>query len=146
MYTRNLFTLVLVALCALCSLSSVFAKPPAHPATDVLKVTSPHEGKVYHVGDIIHVKVELPGGKNNILYKSNVPVEMIIQKRIARPNLNIALGKVPARTLAKEGFKFVAKKEYIIPTQKTVAWRVRAHFDAPSRSGFSDSQGFHIKK
>jgi hypothetical protein len=146
MYTRNLVTLVLLALCALCSFSSVFARPPPPPARDLIIVDTPKEGKVYKVGDKIHVTVTLPGGKNNILYKDNTLIELIIQKRISRPNLNKKIGTVRARTLATKGYTFTAKKDYIIDTQKTVAWRVRTHFDHAHRSGYSDSQGFYIKK
>ncbi|KAK3829728.1 MAG: hypothetical protein J3R72DRAFT_456483 [Linnemannia gamsii] len=147
MYTRNILTFVLVAICALCSFSSfVHAKPPPKPATDIVVVTSPQVNKVYKVGDTITVKVSLPGGKKNILYKANTPIDLSIQKLIPRPNLNEDLGTVPARTLSTTGFKFVALQEYIIDTQVNIPWRVRAHFDHPSRSGFSDSRGFKIVK
>ncbi|KAG0298174.1 hypothetical protein BGZ96_001719 [Linnemannia gamsii] len=146
MYTRNLVSLVLLALCALCSFSSVFAAPPPPPATDIIVVTSPKEGTNYKVGDQIHVKVKLPGGKKNILYIHNTPVKLIIQKRIPKPNLNKDIAFVPARILATKGYSFKALEEYIIDTQKTVAWRVRTHFDQGDKSGYSDSQGFYIKK
>ncbi|KAG0065115.1 hypothetical protein BGZ89_008594 [Linnemannia elongata] len=145
MYARNLVTLVLLALCALCSLSSVFASPPPHPSK-LIAVTSPALDSVYKVGQVINVKVKLAGGKNNILYKDNTPIDVIIQKKIPMPNLNVKIATVPARVLADKGFKFVAKKEYIIPTQTNVKWRVRLHFDHGPESGFDDSDGFVIKK
>ncbi|KAK3819082.1 MAG: hypothetical protein JOS17DRAFT_756938 [Linnemannia elongata] len=151
MYARNLVTLVLLALCALCSLSSVFAAPAEvasrpPPPSKLLIVTSPVFNSSYKVGEKINVKVKLAGGKNNILYKDNTPIDVIIQKKISMPNLNVKIATVPARVLADKGFKFVAKKEYIIPTQTGVKWRVRVHFDHGAESGFADSDGFVIVK
>ncbi|KAF9903860.1 hypothetical protein EC991_003237 [Linnemannia zychae] len=143
MYARNLFTLVLVALCAL---SFVLAAPAPPPATDIIVVTEPIVDSVYKVGDEITVKVSLPGGKNNILYKANTPIKLTIQKLIPKPNLNEYIDTVPARTLATTGFKFVALEKYIIDTQVNIPWRVRASFSHPSRSGYSDSRGFKIVK
>ncbi|KAG9063974.1 hypothetical protein KI688_004088 [Linnemannia hyalina] len=145
MYTRNLVTLVLLALCALCSLSSVFAKPPP-PPSNLITVTSPVFDSVYKVGKKITVKVKLTGGVHNVLYKDNTPIDIIIQKSIPMPNLNVKIATVPARVLADKGFKFVAKKEYIIPTQTGIRWRIRVSFDHSPQSGYSDSAGFFIVK
>ncbi|KAF9084777.1 hypothetical protein BGX29_006640 [Mortierella sp. GBA35] len=150
MYARSLLTIVLLALCALCTFSSVVvASPPPPQSTDVLKVTSPPAEKTYKVGQDIHVKVELVGGKKNILYKDNTPIDVIIQKNIRYPRLNVKVASVPARTLATKGYKFKAKKEYLIKEQATVRFRIRTHFDhtqEPKKSGFSDSRGFYIVK
>ncbi|KAF9133237.1 hypothetical protein BGW39_010254 [Mortierella sp. 14UC] len=143
MYARKLITILLVAFCAL---SFVLAAPPPPPATDILVVTSPPANAVYKVGEEITVKVKLPGGKKNILYKANTPIKLTIQKLIPMPNLNKKVGTVHARTLATTGFKFIAKKEYIIDTQVNMPWRVRASFDHKDRSGYSDSRGFKLVK
>ncbi|KAG0283547.1 hypothetical protein BGZ96_012053 [Linnemannia gamsii] len=148
MYARNLVTLVLLALCALCSFSSVFAYgPPPPQATDKIVVTSPKRDKVYKVGDQIHVKVTLPGGKNNILYKNNTPIQLTIQKQIPLPNLNKDIGCVPARTLATTGFSFEALEEYITVSQSGIRCRVRASFNLEPNGfgGYSDSWGFFIR-
>ncbi|KAF8944461.1 hypothetical protein BGZ47_004206 [Haplosporangium gracile] len=147
MYARNFVTLALLVLYALCSFAAVFAAPPPPPATDLIVVTDPAFETVYKVGQKITVKVKLPGGVNNILYKDNTPIEVILQKKISMPNLNVKIATVPARVLASaKGYQFVAKKEYVIPTQTSVKWRVRVHFDHPTRSGYSDSDGFVIVK
>jgi hypothetical protein len=143
MYARKLISVLLVAFCAL---SFVFAGPIPPPATDVLVVISPKANSVYKVGDKITVKIELPGGKDNILYKDNTPIDLSIQKLIHMPDLNEDIDTIPARTLAKKGFKFVVLEKYIIDTQVNIPWRVRAHFNHKDRTGYSDSRGFKLVK
>ncbi|KAG0197788.1 hypothetical protein BGX28_008709 [Mortierella sp. GBA30] len=143
MYTRSLITFLLLALCAL---STVLASPPAHPATDVLSVTSPKYYSVYRVGKPIPVKVTFVNGTENALYKANSEVRIIIQKNIRYPQLSTQVGSVRAQTLYKNGFSFLAKEEYLIKEQANVPFRVRVSFDYPGRFGFADSDSFKIVK
>ncbi|KAF9580930.1 hypothetical protein BGW38_002228 [Lunasporangiospora selenospora] len=140
MYMRSLITFVLVALCAM----SALAAPPPPQATDILQVTIPKTGAIYKVGDYIPVHVKLVNGTSSEIYKKNPKIRLTIQKAVRLPLLNVRLGEVRARTLAKDGFKFLAKKEYLIKEQPTAKFRVRASFDTP-RGGYVDSGRFDIK-
>ncbi|KAG0271815.1 hypothetical protein BGZ95_000319 [Linnemannia exigua] len=149
MYARNLITIVLTALCALCSFTSFVHAGPDNVAVkdaNIIIVTEPTVEAVYKVGDEITVKVSLPGGESNILYQADTPIKLSLQKLIPRPNLNVVLDSVPARTLATTGYTFVALEEYIIDTQVNIPWRIRASFHHTSRSGYVDSRGFKIVK
>ncbi|KAK3829727.1 MAG: hypothetical protein J3R72DRAFT_456480, partial [Linnemannia gamsii] len=139
MYARNLIAIVLAALCTLCSFTSF-----VYAASDILDVIEPTLAAVNHVADKITVRVSLPGGESNILYKDNISIKLSIQKLISMPNLNVILDNVPARTLATTGYEFVALKEYIIDSQVNIDWGIRASFKHPSRDGYSDSRGFKI--
>ncbi|KAF9304152.1 hypothetical protein BGZ74_002239 [Mortierella antarctica] len=140
MHSRSLLTIVLLAIFGF--LIQVHGAPPP-PPSDLLKLAGPNEGAIYYVHDRIHIKVQFEGGKNNELYKSNKKIKFIIQKRIPMPALNELVATVKARDLYKAGeFVFEAKKEYIIDQQKSIPYRIRAAWDG----GYSDSNGFYIKK
>ncbi|KAF9357676.1 hypothetical protein BGX26_003306 [Mortierella sp. AD094] len=125
MYRRSLISFLLFALCALCA---VLASPPPPPATDILSVSQPQRGSVYRVGQDILVKIKIVGGVDSELYKRNPKITLYIQKDI---QLNKVVGTVSACTLATTGFKFPAKKTFLIKEQPNIPFRVRASFSSP---------------
>ncbi|KAF9199124.1 hypothetical protein BGZ49_010804 [Haplosporangium sp. Z 27] len=141
MYTRSLVTIVLLMLCAF---TTVLASPPPPPSKN-FTVTSPKYNKVYHVGDEIPVRISVSDLKGD-LYLSNPVFNVWIQKDIRFPDLNEKVGQLRLQTLYKEGYKFKAKKEYLIKQQANVPFRVRVNYETMERAGYSDSPAFQIKK
>ncbi|KAF8932785.1 hypothetical protein EDD21DRAFT_373908 [Dissophora ornata] len=143
MYARSLLTFVLLAFCAL---STVLASPPPHPSTNILSVTSPTFDSVYHVGQDVHVKISIVNGTAGALYKANPKVNILLQKNIRLPLLNVQVGSISARTLYHDGFKFKVDKKYLIKEQANVPFRVRTSFDLGTLGGFADSPSFKLVK
>ncbi|KAF9182866.1 Dcp1p-Dcp2p decapping enzyme complex alpha subunit [Haplosporangium sp. Z 767] len=120
------------------------AAPPPPQATDLLSVTSPSLDDVYKVGETICVRISLVNGTSGVIYQENPKMNILIQKDIRYPKLNVKLGSVSASTLYNDGFKFRALKKYLIKEQANVPFRVRVSFSIPDRTGYVDSAPFRL--
>lgn len=148
MHARSLlkgFVLALCSIVVMLSMAAVLPASPPPPPSDLLKLEEPHEDAVYHVGDEVHIQVSFKDGTQNPLYKDSTQIDFIIQKRISMPDLNEPLGSIDAQELYANGSKFTILENYLIPTQRSIPFRVRAHFDGPM-SGYDDSGAFQIRE
>ncbi|KAF9433542.1 hypothetical protein BGZ76_009300 [Entomortierella beljakovae] len=132
MNNRSLITYLLLALCVINTVC----------ANASFKVVSPKDTDIFKVGQDITVKVEVDGGKDSEIYMKDPDVTLSIQKQIPMPDLVRIVGRIGFRDLYDNGLSFVAKKEYIIKTQKNIPYRVRA---STSKFGYTDSYGFKIE-
>ena len=148
MHTRSLLKVLVHVLCSIVVMMSMTATVLALPqssASDLLTFEEPHQGAVYKVGDEVHVSVPFKEKTENPLYKDNTRIDLFIQKRILMTALDKPLGSINAQELYANGFKFTILESYVIATQSSVPFRLRAQFDG-SPSGFADSGGFNIQK
>ncbi|KAG0056958.1 hypothetical protein BGZ83_002565 [Gryganskiella cystojenkinii] len=148
MHARSLLKVLVLAVCTITMMvtmtKAVPARPPPPPSS-LLAIQEPHDGAVYQVGDEVHVQVSFTDDTENPLYKDNTLIDFFIQKRIPQPDLNEPIGSAYAQDLYDNGLKFTVLESYVIPTQVSIPFRVRAHFDGP-HSGYDDSGPFKIEK
>ncbi|KAG0307304.1 Dcp1p-Dcp2p decapping enzyme complex alpha subunit [Dissophora globulifera] len=99
---------------------------------------------VYHVGDQVNVRISIVNGTSGALYRANPEITILLQKDIRLPALNVQVGKIRARELFHNGFRFRVRSRYLIREQANVPYRVRTSFDLGRRSGFADSASFRL--
>ncbi|OAQ25092.1 hypothetical protein K457DRAFT_141433 [Linnemannia elongata AG-77] len=148
MYTPSFIKTLVIALCAIAvmvtmSSTTVLARPP--PSSPLLDIQEPRGGATYYVQELIHVRAVFKDGKKNPLYKDDTKIDFFIQKFIAMPDLNEHVGSISAKKFYESGFDFPVLESYLIPTQTSRPFRVRAHFDGPN-SGYDDSDAFYLEK
>ncbi|KAG0328942.1 Dcp1p-Dcp2p decapping enzyme complex alpha subunit [Dissophora globulifera] len=108
------------------------------------RVRKARHNAVYHVGDQIDVRISIVGGTSGALYRANPEITILLQKDIRLPALNVQVGKIRARELFHNGFRFRVKSRYLIREQANVPYRVRTSFDLGRHSGFADSASFRL--